>query len=296
MAKVGIMGIGQMGKGMVKNLIKAGHEVYAYDPFPQAAERAKDLGATVLGSPKEVAEKVEFLLASLPTTQAVADAVTAALPGLKAGTVICDMSTAAVSVEKGLYEAAKAKGVGYLDCPVSGGPTGAENATMSIMAGGDPDIFAKAKPIFEKIAGNIFYLGSIGTGQVMKMCNNIVLAANTVALAEAFAVGVKAGLKAETIRDIFKVSTANSRALDLFGDNIVNGTYEKLIFACSHMHKDVDLFMGLTNELKMPALVSTITHQLFNSAMRKGYAPQDMSVVTAVVEEMAEQKIATPKE
>ena len=295
MAKVGIMGIGQMGKGMLKNLIKAGHEVYAYDPFPQAAERAKDLGAAVLASPKEVAEKVEFLLASLPTTQAVADAVTAALPGLKPGTIICDMSTAAVSCEKGLYEAAKAQGVGYLDCPVSGGPTGAENATMSIMVGGDPDIFEKVKPIFEKIGGNIFYLGGIGTGQVMKMCNNIVLAANTVALAEAFAVGVKAGLKAETIRDIFKVSTAGSRALDLFGGNIVNGTYEKTIFACSHMHKDVDLFMNLNNELKMPSLMSTVTHQFFNSAMKKGYGPKDMSVVAAVIEEFADQKIQTPK-
>ena len=296
MAKVGVMGIGQMGKGMVKNLLKAGHVVYAYDPFPQAADRAKELGATVLGSPKEVAEQVDFLLASLPTTKAVSDAVTAALPGMKPGTVICDMSTAAVSTEKSLYEAAKATGVGYLDCPVSGGPKGADTATMSIMAGGDPEMFEKVKPIFDQIGGNIFYLGGIGTGQVIKMCNNIVLAANTVALAEAFATGVKAGLNPQTILDIFKVSTANSKALDLFGENIVNGTYEQVIFACSHMQKDVDLFMGLTNELKVPALLSTITHQLFNSAMKKGYGPQDMSVVAAIVEELADQKISSAKE
>jgi 3-hydroxyisobutyrate dehydrogenase-like beta-hydroxyacid dehydrogenase len=280
-----------MGKGMVKNLIKAGHTVYAYDPFPAAAEKGKELGATVLGTPKEVAEKVEILLASLPTTQAVYDAVTAALPGLKPGAVVCDMSTTAVSVEKELYELCKAKGVGYLDCPVSGGPTGAENATMSTMVGGDEEVFAKAKPIFEKIAGNIFYLGGIGTGQVMKMCNNIVLAVNTVAIAEAMATGVKAGLKAQTIFDIFKVSTANSKALDLFGPNIVNNTYEKTIFACSHMHKDVSLFMGLTNDLKIPTFISAITQQLFNSAMKKGYGPQDMSAVAAIIEEVADQKI-----
>lgn len=295
MLKVGVLGTGMMGKGMVKNLLKAGYEVYAYDPFPKAAENAKALGATVLASPKDVAEKVEFLLASLPTTQAVADAVNAALPGMKKGTVICDMSTAAVSVEKNLYEAAKAQGVGYLDCPVSGGPTGAENATMSIMVGGDAEVFEKVKPVFEKIGGNIFYLGGIGSGQIVKMCNNIVLAMTTVALSEAFATAVKAGVSAQTVADIFKVSTAGSKTLDLFGPNLVNGTYEKVIFACSHMHKDVDLFMGLANELKIPALLSSTTLQLFNSAMKKGYGPQDMTAVAAVVEELADQKIAEQK-
>ncbi len=295
MANVGVLGIGQMGRGMVGSLVRAGHAVFAYDPFPQAAARAVELGAAVLGSPREVAEKVEFLLTSLPTSQAVADAMADALPGLKAGAVVCDMSTTAVSVEKSLYEAARAKGVGYLGCPVSGGPRGAENATMSIMAGGDPEVFAKAKPIFEKIGGNVFYLGGIGTGQVMKMCNNIVLAANTVALAEAFAVGVRAGLEAQTILDIFRVSTANSRALDLFGDNIAHGTYDKLVFACSHMHKDVGLFMGLSDELQMTAIMSAVTRQYFNAAMKKGHGPQDMSAVAAVVEELSGQPIAPKK-
>ncbi|PKM86331.1 MAG: NAD(P)-dependent oxidoreductase [Firmicutes bacterium HGW-Firmicutes-12] len=277
MIKVGVLGIGMMGKGMVKNLIKAGYQVYAYDPIPKAAEKARELGATVLDNPKEVAEKVEFLLTSLPTSQAVADAVGASLPGMKTGTVICDMSTAAVSVERGLYEAAKAQGVGYLDCPVSGGPTGAENATMSIMVGGDIEVFEKAKPIFEKISGKIFYVGAIGSGQIIKMCNNIVVAVTSVALAEAFATAVKAGVSAQTAYDIFKVSTAGSRTLDIFGENMVKGTYENAIFACGHMHKDVDLFMGLANELKISTLLSSITHQIFNAAMKKGYGQLDMA-------------------
>lgn len=291
MTKVGVLGIGMMGKGMVKNLIKAGCQVYAYDPFPKAAEKAKEIGAIVLASPKEVAEKVDFLLTSLPTTQAVADAVNAALPGMKKGTVICDMSTAAVSVEKGLYEAAKAQGVGYLDCPVSGGPTGAENASLSIMVGGNIEVFEKAKPILEKISAKIFYLGTIGSGQIVKMCNNIVVAITSIALAEAFVTAVKAGVSAQTLYDIYKVSTAGSKTLDIFGENMVKGTYENVIFACSHMHKDVDLFMGLANELKIPTLLSSTTHQLFNAAIKKGYGVQDLAAVAAVVEELAGQNI-----
>lgn len=292
MAKVGVLGIGMMGKGMVKNLIKAGYEVYAYDPFPEAAKKAEELGATVLASPKEVAENVEILLASLPTSQAVDDAVTAALQGAKEGTVICDMSTAAVSVEKKLYEAAKAKGVGYLDCPVSGGPTGAENATMSILVGGDPGVFEKAKPIFQKIGGNIFYLGPIGSGQVLKMCNNIVVANTTIALAEAFTTAVKAGVSSKTVYDIFKVSTANSRALELYGTMMVEGTTEQTGFACKHMCKDVNLFTDLANDLKNPVLLSAITHQLYNTAVTKGYGNFDNAAVSKVIEDLTEQKIA----
>lgn len=292
MAKVGVLGVGMMGKGMVKNLLKAGHEVYAFDPFPEAAKKAKELGATVLGDPKEVAEKVEYLLASLPTSQAVDDAVTAALAGAKQGLVICDMSTAAVSVEKKLYAMAKAKGAGYLDCPVSGGEIGAENATMSIMVGGDVEIFEKAKPIFEKIGGNIFYLGPIGSGQVLKMCNNIVVANTTLALAEAFTTAVKAGVSAKTVFDIFKVSTANSRALDLYGKLMVEGTTEQTSFACKHMCKDVNLFVDLANDLKNPLLLSALTHQIYNAAVTKGFGNFDNAAVCKVIEELTGQKIA----
>ena len=292
MTKVGVLGIGMMGKGMVKNLIKAGFEVYAYDPFPKAAEKAKEMGAEVLASPEAVAKNVEFLLASLPTSQAVSDAIEAALPGMKKGTVICDMSTAAVSVEKGLYEAARARGVGYLDCPVSGGPSGADAATLSIMVGGDVEVFEKAKTVLEKISAKIFYLGPIGSGQVVKMCNNIVVAITSIALAESFVTAVKAGVSAQTLYDVYKVSTAGSKTLDIFGENMVKGTYENVIFACSHMHKDVDLFMGLANELKIPALISGTTHQLFNAAIKKGHGIQDLAAVAAVVEELAEQNIA----
>lgn len=292
MTKVGVLGIGMMGKGIVKNLLKAGYEVYAYDPLPQAAEKAQELGAEVMPGIKDVSEKVEFLLASLPTTQAVEDAVNEALLYMKPGSILCNMSTSAPTVEKVLYEAAKAKGIGYLDSPVSGGPSGAENATMSIMVGGDEEVFEKVKPVYEKIGGNVFYMGATGSGQVMKICNNIVFGTNYIILVEAFLTAVKYGLNPQKVHDIFNVSTARSATLDLLGKNLVSGSYEKIVFQCSHMHKDIDLFIDLADEFNIPTVLSSTGHQLFNSALKKGYGTQDMTAVARILEEMADQKIA----
>lgn len=294
MEKIGMIGVGQMGKGMVKNLVKSGCEVFAFDPLPQAQEKARELGAKVLDSPREVGAKAEVVLSSLPTSQAVAEAINGddgALKGMEKGKIICDMSTTAVTVEKELYATAKEKGVSYLGCPVSGGPAGAENATMSIMVGGDREAYEKALPVLERIGGKIFYLGEIGSGQIVKMCNNIVLAVTAVALSEAFSAGVKAGVSAKTLCDVFRVSTANSRTLEIFGENLINGTYEQVIFACSHMHKDAKLFIEMAGEQQMPVPVSSMVYQLYNAAMRKGWGPKDMSAIAGVIEELGQIKI-----
>ena len=289
--KVGVLGIGMMGKGMILNLLKAGFEVYAYDPFPAAQEKGKELGAAVMPGVKEVAEKVEVLFASLPTTQAVQEAANEAIAVMQKGGIICNMSTSAPAVEKILYEEAKKKGIGYLDSPVSGGPKGAENATMSIMVGGDQDVYDKARPFYEKIGGNIWRIGDIGAGQVMKLCNNSVLASNSIVLAENFMTAVAAGLDAQVVYDVFKVSTAHSRAFDLFAGNMINDTYDNMIFAAAHMHKDMDLFVDLANELEVAVPYGSNAHQYFNAAIKKGFGGKDMSVVAKVVEDLAGAKI-----
>lgn len=295
MKKIGILGAGAMGRGMIKNLIKADYDVCFFDPVPAAQDSAKVLGAEYKTCPMDVAGDVDLVLASLPTTQAVYDAVAGddgVLKTLKSGAVICDMSTTAVSVEKELYQLAKEKGVGYLGCPVSGGPMGAENATMSIMVGGDKDIYEKAEGVLNTIGGNVFYLGESGVGQTVKICHNMVLAVTTVSLAESFITGVKAGVDAETLRDVFKVSVAKSGTMDVFGDNLVNGTYENTLFALSHMHKDANLYMQLADEMQSPSVASGVVYQLYNAAMNKGLGSNDQSVIAAVLEEMADLKIA----
>ncbi|MDX9871630.1 MAG: NAD-binding protein [Clostridia bacterium] len=146
--------------------------------------------------------------------------------------------------------------------------------------------------MFQKIGGNIFYLGPIGSGQLLKMCNNIVVANTTVALAEAFTIAAKAGVSPKTVFDIFKVSTANSRALELYGKLMVEGSTEETSFACKHMCKDVNLFIDLANDLKTPVLLSGLTHHIYNAAVLKGYGNFDNAAACKVVEELTEQKIA----
>ncbi|SKC81626.1 NAD(P)-dependent oxidoreductase [Maledivibacter halophilus] len=295
MKKIGVLGAGAMGRGMIKNLIESGYEVYVYDPSSKAQEISKNMGADVLNSPREVGAVVEILLASLPTSQAVKDSIcgeNGALQSLKEQSIICDMSTTAVSTEKELYALCKEKEIGYLDCPVSGGPMGAENATMSIMVGGDKEIFDKSKEVFNIIGGNIFYLGKSGSGQTIKICHNMVLAVTTISLVESFITAVKAGVNPKTLADVFKVSVAKSGTLDVFGDNLVNGTYEKTIFALSHMHKDANLYMGLADELKTPSPVSSVVYQLFNAAINKGLGSKDQTAVAEVLEEMSDFRIA----
>ena len=299
MNKIGVLGAGAMGKGMIKNLVKSGLEVYVYDPFPAAQENAKVLGANILNSPKEVGENVDIVLASLPTSEAVREAVLGSngvALSLKEGGVICDMSTTDVALERELYNLCKAKGLGYLDCPVSGGPVGAENATMSIMVGGDKEVFDKVEKIFNIIGGNIFYLGDSGSGQIVKICHNMVLAVTTISLVESFITGVKAGVPAETLEKIFNVSVARSGTLELFGDNLVNGNYDNTIFALSHMHKDANLYVKLADDLKVPVPVSSSAYQLFNAAMNKGLGPKDQSAVAEILEEMSNYKISSKEQ
>ena len=294
MSIVGILGVGTMGKGMLKNLIKNGHKVYSYDPALDAKDYAKKLGAIALNNPKEVGKEVEILLASLPSSESVYEAISGengALQGMKEGTFICDMSTTAINIEKELYEKAKKKGIGFLDCPVSGGPKGAENGALSIMIGGDEEDFKKVKSALESIGKSLFYLGNIGSGQTVKLCNNIVQGVQLIALAESFATAVKADINSKKLLEVLLSGGAYSKVLEAFGDNLAKGNYDKVSFALHHMHKDMSLFMKLADELKVPSLVSSLSYQEFNSAMNNGLGEKDVSAVATVTEGMANLKI-----
>lgn len=294
MKNIGILGAGDMGKGMIKNLIKNNFTVYAYDPFSGALENAKELGAIPCNSPADLGKHSDIVLASLPTSETVENAVSGkdgALSTLKENTIICDMSTTDVALEKKLYSLAKEKGIGYLDCPVSGGPTGSNNGTLSIMVGGDKDVFEKANEVFNAIGENIFYIGESGSGQIVKICHNMILAVTTVALTESFITGVKSGMDPQKLADIYKVSVAKSGTLDLFGDNLINGNFDNTIFALSHMHKDINLYSKLTDDLQMPSIIANTTYQFFNAAMNQGLGPKDQSAVAIILEDLANQKI-----
>jgi 3-hydroxyisobutyrate dehydrogenase len=212
MAKIGFIGLGNMGAHMARNLIKAGHSLKVYDLNEEAVRYVAQSGATAAASAAEAASGVEFAITMLPVGANVRDALVGAgaLAAASPGTVVIDSSTIDVETARAMHEAAAAAGLEFLDAPVSGGVMGAEGATLTFMCGGAPEVFAKARPILEAMGKNIVLCGGPGQGQVTKICNNMVAAINMLAVAEAFVMGETLGVDRKVLQNVLSTSTAES--------------------------------------------------------------------------------------
>lgn len=296
MKKVGVIGCGAMGRGMVKNLVQQGYEVYVFDVDKACVSAAASLGATAAMTVSELGGAVQVVLTSLPTTAILADTLAGeegVLSTLEPGSFILDMGTTDVEVTRKLYERALARNVGFLDCPVSGGPQGADQGTLTIMAGGDEAAFAHVLPVLEAIGQEILYIGRSGSGQVVKLCNNMVVAGINVLLSEAFLTGVKAGVPVETIAEVMQKGSGQSKVLSVFGPNLLQGSYDRVIFMLNHMAKDVDLYMQLAKGGGVPSFMGSLVQQMFELAKQQGKGTMDTTAVGQMLEELAKQKIAT---
>ncbi len=203
MARIGFIGLGNMGGGMAANLVKSGHTVLAFDLSAEALARAAEAGCTPAGSAGEAATGVDAVVTMLPAGRHVkgvyADAV---FPAAAAGTLFLDCSTIDVASAKAVAEAAAAKGFALVDAPVSGGIAAANGGTLTFMVGGTAEAFARAEPILAAMGKAIIHAGDAGAGQAAKICNNMLLGASMVATSEAFVLAQKLGLSAQTFFDI----------------------------------------------------------------------------------------------
>lgn len=293
--KIRMIGCGAMGTGIVKNLLKSNFEVSTYDPDPEKQELIKELGAHPVPSPVWTLEDVDAVLLSLPHSMLVKETVggeKGILPHLKEGAFILDMSTTDVTVTKQLALLAQEIGVHYLDCPVSGGPAGANDGTLTIMAGGSEDAFHHARPILESIGKEIRYIGPSGSGQVVKLCNNMMVAGIMVLLSETLLAGAKAGVNPKTTAEIMSIGSAQNRVLSVFGPNLLENTHENVKFMLNHMAKDINLYMDMAKDTQSPAIVSSIVDQLFETAKVQGKGRLDTSAVGQIVEWMGNYQIS----
>jgi 2-hydroxy-3-oxopropionate reductase len=195
---VGFIGVGMMGTPMLRNLVEAGHNVVAYDIDPEAMRRAEEGGAEVASSLREIAETCDPVITILPRSDDVEEVVLGPggiLEHGREGQVLIDMTTAYPLSTKRIAGALSEKGMRMLDAPVSGGVTGAEKGTLSIMVGGDTDLFELCRPLLEAMGRNIFHMGGVGSGHTMKAVNNFLSACTVTATSEAMALATKAGLK-----------------------------------------------------------------------------------------------------
>lgn len=284
--KVGFVGLGTMGLPMTKNLLKAGFEVVVVSRSRGPIEAAVALGAKEAANPADLAAQVDVALTCLPmpeTVEAVYLGENGLLAGARPGTILVDHSTVSPALNRKIFEAARAKGVHFLDAPVSGGPMGAEAGTLTIMCGGEPEAFAKAKPVFEAMGKVVVLVGPVGSGSVVKLINNLLVGVHTAALAEAFVMGAKAGIDSRVLYEILKHSTGHSYMMDRTVPLIQERDFAQR-FAIDLLYKDMRIATQLAEELGVPLRLGRVAEAMVGEAQAQGHGREDVAAIIRPLE------------
>src|SRR5262245_28529746 len=215
--KIGFVGTGTMGQPMVNNLIKKGFGVVAYDVVPAALEAAVKLGASACGSASEAAKQSDLVVTMLPSSSHVETVYLGAggvLDGVARGRLCVDMSTIEPAVSQRVAARLRERGVRFIDAPVSGGVVGAEKATLAIMVGGEAADLEEARPALAAMGANIIHVGPVGSGEVAKLCNNLIAGVAAVAVSEAFRIAEGFGVDAKVLTDVISKSSGNTWVME----------------------------------------------------------------------------------
>ena len=289
MAQIGFIGVGIMGKPMAGHLLHAGHTLYIYDVVEAPVLELAGQGALVCKNSKEVAGKSEIVFLMLPDSPDVEQALFGAdgvASGIRAGSIVVDMSSISPIATRRFAERLGAMGVEMLDAPVSGGQVGAQNATLSIMVGGKPEVFEKIKPYFEMMGKNIVLIGGNGDGQTCKVANQIVVALTIEAVAEALVFASKAGADVAKVREALLGGFAQSKILEVHGERMIKRTFQPGFRIRLHQ-KDLNLALQAGRELGVSLPISAIAQQLFTAVAADGGIDLDHSALVKAIEKLA---------
>ncbi|MEE2688172.1 MAG: 3-hydroxyisobutyrate dehydrogenase [Pseudomonadota bacterium] len=286
MAKIGFIGVGNMGGPMAQNLIEAGHDLKAFDIVGQTLSRVVNAGAAQASSPADAASGVDAVVTMLPAGQHVSEVYTKSgevLANADEGTLVIDSSTIDVATSRAMHEAAKEAGYDMLDAPVSGGVAGAESGTLTFMCGGSTEAFERAKPILEAMGKNIFLAGGPGAGQAAKACNNMLLAINMIGISEAFNLADALGLERKTLFEIVGTASGGSWALsnycpvpELVPTTPANNNFNPG-FTGAMMLKDLKLSQDAAQSLDVSSPLGAIATMLFSMYCNEGHDADDFS-------------------
>ncbi len=289
MPTVGFIGVGNMGNPMASNILKNGFSMTVFDKNPQAMENLVEAGAKRAASAKEVVESAEIVLTCLPGSPEV-EALYLDAGGVielaKPGTVLVDLSSVLPSTPRKLDARAKARGVDYLESPVSGGVTGARAATLAVMTGGDAAVLERVRPVLRAIGPNIYHVGPVGAGNTLKAINNMLSSVNAIAMMEGMMVGLKAGLDLKTMAEIIKASSGNSNALARVDRALIPRNFEPG-FKVQLMNKDLETFTTIAKELHVPVSFANVAQRYQQAALAAGLGEKDTSVIFTVIERLA---------
>jgi 3-hydroxyisobutyrate dehydrogenase-like beta-hydroxyacid dehydrogenase len=287
--KIGFIGLGLMGKPMARNLAAAGARMTVASRSPGPVEELAAEGMTPAANPKAVAEASDIVIVMVtdtPSAEAVIAGADGVIAGLSPGKLVIDMGTTAVRAAQALAEKVQAAGCDWIDAPVSGGAVGATDGTLTIMAGGTEDAFARAAPLFEVLGRRHTRIGGAGSGQVAKAVNQNIVALTIAAVAEGIALARKAGADPARVREALNVEGgfAQSRIMDLHGLRMIEGTFEPG-GRISVQHKDVRQGLELAEQvgIRLPSLERNV--ELWEKMIEKGWADLDHSALIKIIED-----------
>lgn len=285
--KVAFIGMGTMGAPMALNLLKAGHDVTVYNRTREREEPVAAAGAHRAASPKEAATGAEIVITCVsdsPDVEAVMLGDDGVIHGASSGAIAIDMSTISPSVTRCIAQAFAEKGITMLDAPISGGSEGAQKGTLSIMVGGDADAVNQAMPVFEAMGKTITHVGAIGSGQVTKAINQVIIAGTYWGVAEGMALGLKAGLDMERVVQAVGGGAAGSWGLTNRSGNMINNDYP-LGFRVRFHRKDLNIALEAARELGVPLPIAAYVEQIETGLIARGYGDEDISNIARSVRE-----------
>jgi len=291
--RIGFIGLGLMGAGMSRNLLKAGYQVTVWNRTESKMKPLVEAGAKPAKSPREVAKSSDVVITMVTDSSDVEEVLlgtSGAVHGSKKGDIFIDMSTISPIATKDVASKLKEKGVEMLDAPVSGGVIGATNGTLSIMVGGDPNVFEECKPILQTMGKTITYIGGIGDGQVCKAVNQILVGTTMLGVAEALVFAAKAGVDLEKVHAAVSGGAAGSWQLTNNGERLLKGDHEPG-FKIKDYLKDLGIIMETASANKMPLPATGLVHQLFIHCDAMGMRDKGTQAVAVAIEKLANKKI-----
>jgi len=286
---IAFIGMGTIGAPMARRLVRAGYDVTVHNRTREREEPVAEAGAKRAGSPKEAAEGKDLVITMVsdtPDVEAVILGENGVIHGAQPGSIVVDMSTVSPSATREIAKRLAEKGVTMLDAPVSGGSEGAEKGTLSIMVGGEAGALERVRGVLEHLGKRITLVGPVGSGQLTKAINQVIIAGTYAAVAEGLALGLAAGLDMEGVRQAVSGGAAGSWVLENRSANMIKGEYP-LGFRTRLHRKDLGIALGAARELGVPIPVAAYVEQLETGLVGRGFGDEDVSNIARAVREGA---------
>lgn len=286
--RVGFIGLGVMGRPMALNLLRGRHELTVYARRAAAVEPLVERGAVSAPTPAALAADCDAVFTMLTGTadvEAILLGDAGIADGARPGTVVIDTSTIDPTAARKMASALADRGIDMLDAPVSGGPHGARDATLSIMVGGRADVLDRARPLLDCIGAKVLHMGDHGAGQATKACHQLLLLVTAQGVAESLTLARRAGLDVGQVRRAMLEGMASSRVLDFFGARMAGRDFDAGIESRLY-HKDLDIVLRLAHDLGVPLPAGAVTMQFINGLHGRGRDRDDLSALITLVEEL----------